>query len=301
MMIGHALPLWAVHISDGLLLPSWLLGGGVLAALLVVLGAYRIREEDIPQTALLAAAFFVASQIHVRVGPSSAHLLLNGLVGVFLGRRAALAILVGLALQAILFGHGGYTTLGVNTCVMALPALAVGQLFVLLHRRSWVRHRWFCAGLVAVSSLLWTLSLVFSVALVWTNGLSTARLDPHPAAQFTLHPLTLSAAALLAVLLVRAERRLENAPEFALGLLLGEVAVLLTLVLHTVVLLGGGEENWQGVALLLFVVHLPVAVIEGVVLGFAVSFLVRVKPELLGLHQDLSGETVAPSWSSGEP
>ena len=65
--------------------------------------ARHFRDEDVPQTALLAAAFFIASQIHVRVGPSSAHLLLNGLVGVILGRRAVLAILVGLALQAILF------------------------------------------------------------------------------------------------------------------------------------------------------------------------------------------------------
>src|SRR2546423_747007 len=101
MATGAVFPLWAVHISDGLLQPAWLLGGGVLAGLLALLGAYRLREEEVPQLALLAAAFFVASQVHVRVGPSSAHLLLNGLVGVVLGRRAALAILVGLALQAV--------------------------------------------------------------------------------------------------------------------------------------------------------------------------------------------------------
>jgi hypothetical protein len=33
----------------------------------------------------------------------------------------------------------------------------------------------------------------------------------------------------------------------------------------------------------LFVAHLPLAVVEGFVLGFVVSFLARVKPELLGL------------------
>jgi len=36
------------------------------------------------------------------------------------------AILVGLALQAILFQFGGLTTLGVNTFNMALPAVMVG-------------------------------------------------------------------------------------------------------------------------------------------------------------------------------
>jgi cobalt/nickel transport system permease protein len=285
-MMNACLSLWAVHISDGLLVPSWLIGGGVLAALLVLGGAFRLREEEVPQIALLAAAFFVTSQLHVRVGPSSAHLLLNGLIGVILGRRAVLAILVGLALQAILFGHGSLVTLGVNTCVMALPALIVGQLFVLLHQRSWVRRRWFCAGLVAVSSLLWTLSLVFSVMLAWSNKLTAPRLDPGVAVEVTFHPLTFAAAALLAGVAVLAERRMENAPEFALGLLLGEAAVLLTLLLHTIALLGGGEENWQAAALFLFIVHLPVAAIEGVVLGFAVSFLARVKPELLGVRHE---------------
>ena len=42
----------------------------------------------------------------------------------------------------------------------------------------------------------------------------------------TFHPLTLAGALLLAVLAAWAERRLENAPEFPLGLLVGEVAVL---------------------------------------------------------------------------
>ena len=66
-MMNGVVPLWAVHISDGLLLPSWLIGGGILAALLALVGAFRLREEDVPQIALLAAAFFVVSQVHVPV------------------------------------------------------------------------------------------------------------------------------------------------------------------------------------------------------------------------------------------
>ena len=46
-----------------------------------------------------------------------------------LGWRAGLAIPVGLFLQAVLLGHGGISTLGVNACVMTLPALAAGGLF----------------------------------------------------------------------------------------------------------------------------------------------------------------------------
>src|SRR5262249_40910461 len=90
------------------------------------------------------------------------------------------------------------------------------------------------------------------------------------------------AALALAVLAALLERRLGNAPEFALGLLIGEVAVLATLVLNCVVLLWGGEEDFHTPALLTFVAHLPIAVLEGTVLGFVVGFLARVKPELLG-------------------
>src|SRR5438876_252344 len=148
---------WAVHIADGILTAPWLAGGAATAVLLAVFGAWRIREEEIPQVAVLTAAFFVASLIHVRVGPTSVHLLLNGLIGVVLGRRAALAIPVGLFLQAALIGHGGFTTLGINSCVMVLPALLAGQMFLGLQRVPWIHRPWFRAGLVAGSALLWML------------------------------------------------------------------------------------------------------------------------------------------------
>lgn len=287
-------PLWAVHISD-VLAPAWVVGGFALAALLVLLGGWGMREEEIPQTALLASAFFVAAQIHVRVGPSSVHLLLNGLVGVILGRRAALAIFAGLFLQYALFFHGSLSALGVNTCVMTIPALVVGQLFVLLHRHRWVQQRWFSAVLVFGSSLLLVLSVAFCAALLWENGLvSRSTLELDAAGRVLLHPATLTVAVLAGVAAVCLERRLENTPEFALGFLLGETAVLLTLVLNAAALVWGGLANWHTLAVVLFVVHLPIAVIEGVVLGFVVGFLTRVKPELLGLSAVATESCPAP-------
>src|SRR5579884_1911996 len=143
-----ALP-WAVHISDGVLTIPWLTGGFIVAGLLALVAAFRVRDEEIPRIALLTAAFFVASLIHVRLGPTSVHLLLNGLVGVVLGRRAALAIPVGLALQAALLGHGGFTALGVNAVVLTAPALLAGGLFALLQQIRWLRRPWFRAALVA--------------------------------------------------------------------------------------------------------------------------------------------------------
>ena len=123
------MPLFAVHISDGVLAPATIVAGFLAAGLLLIPALVRIRDEEVPRIALLTAAFFVSSSIHVKAGPTSVHLLLNALVGVVLGRRAPLAILVGLVLQAALLAHGGFTTLGVNTAVIAGPALLANSLF----------------------------------------------------------------------------------------------------------------------------------------------------------------------------
>jgi cobalt/nickel transport system permease protein len=284
-MVGCDLsPLFAVHISDGVLLPSWEWGGFAVAALLALFGAWRIRDEEVPRVALLTAAFFVASQIHVQVpaGPST-HLLLNGLLGVLLGRRALLAVPVGLLLQAALFQHGGFWSLGVNSVVMGLPALLAWLMFAGLRRLPWLRRPGFRAGLVAGSVLAFGLSLVYAVVLLVTNNpKQLADADLSWANRVTFHPATLAAAVALAGLAAWVERRLENAPEFPLGLVVGESAVLATLLLHTAVLIFGGWEKWYSLALLTFIIHMPLAVIEGAVLGFAVGFLARVKPEMLG-------------------
>src|SRR5258708_7933272 len=115
MFLSIPLP-WAVHIAGGVLSWPTLAAGFVLVGLLAVVAAWRIREDEIPRVALLTAAFFVASSIHVKLGPTSVHLLLNGLVGAILGRRAPLAILVGVTLQALLIPHGDISTIGVNAC-----------------------------------------------------------------------------------------------------------------------------------------------------------------------------------------
>ena len=123
------MPPLAVHISNGVLEPSWLLGGWIALALSLAVALWRIDEREIPRIGVLTGAFFVASSIHIPIGSISVHLLLNGLVGVILRRRAALAIAVGLTMQALLLSHGGLTTLGVNFCVQAILAYLCGGLF----------------------------------------------------------------------------------------------------------------------------------------------------------------------------
>jgi len=115
-----------MHISEGILAAPVLISGFGLSALGVGYGLKRIDNEQLPQVALLSAAFFVASLIHVPIGPSSAHLVLSGLVGLILGWAAFPAIFIALLLQALLFQFGGLTVLGVNTFSMAAPAVLCG-------------------------------------------------------------------------------------------------------------------------------------------------------------------------------
>lgn len=194
-----------MHISEGILSAPVLLGGGVLAAGGTALGLKRIDPERIMFVALMTSAFFVATLVHVPLGPTSAHLVLNGLLGLTLGLAAFPAILAALLLQALLFQYGGLTTLGVNTLNMALPAVLLG---------------------LAVRPLL-----------------------PRNAA--------------LAGALCGA------------GAVLG--AGLMTAA--TLALTGDGFLHAAGLVL---AAHLPIALVEGVVTASALTFLLKVKPELLG-------------------
>jgi cobalt/nickel transport system permease protein len=112
-----------MHISEGVLSPAVLGGGAALAVVGCAIGLKKLDYEAIPRVAILSAAFFVATLIHVPVGPVAEHLVLNGLMGLLLGWMAVPAILIALFLQALLFQFGGLTTLGVNTVTMAAPAV----------------------------------------------------------------------------------------------------------------------------------------------------------------------------------
>jgi len=124
-----------MHISEGVLSAPVLATGAALAAAGVSVGLKRMDYEKIPQVAVLSSAFFVASLIHVPIGPSNVHLIVNGINGLLLGWLCFPSILVALALQAILFQFGGITVLGVNTVNMALPGVICYYLFSRLVNR----------------------------------------------------------------------------------------------------------------------------------------------------------------------
>ena len=196
-----------MHISEGVLSPAILGAGAALAAAGTAVGLRRLDYDRLLSVAILAAAFFVGSLIHVPIGPASAHLILNGLVGVILGWAAFPAILVALVLQSVLFQYGGFTVLGVNAFNMAFPAVLCFYLTrPLLTRTGRLRAAGaFCCGALSVAGagLLTALSLSFT------------------------------------------------------------------------------SEGFLQAAQVLFVAHIPVMIAEGIVTVLAVSFLTRVRPELL--------------------
>jgi|SRR5579883_596900 len=203
------LSFFAVHLSDGALTTPWWASGFAGLTVLLLLALRKIREEEIPRIGVLSAAFFVASSIHIPLAvlPTSVHLILNGLVGVVLGRRAPIAIAIGLALQYALLQHGGLTTIGINACIVSLPALAAGGAYPVLRR----------VGI----------------------------------------------------------------PTFVRGVVIGGGTVAVTVVLNFLVLLFGGKHEWPTLAKLVLLAHIPVVIIEGLMLGVLVSYLEKVKPSLL--------------------
>jgi len=158
--------LFAVHLSDGAMSLPWVVAGWVGLSLLLLVAMWRVREDEIPRIGVLSAAFFVGSSIHIPLAvlPTSVHLILNGLVGVVLGRRAPLAVTVGLFLQFLLLAHGGQTTLGLNSCIIGLPAVIAGTCYPILKKLGlspFVRGVLLGAGAAAGAVTLNFLALLF--------------------------------------------------------------------------------------------------------------------------------------------
>ena len=199
-----------MHISEGVLSPAILGAGYALTALGTLVGLRKADYGRLVTTAVLAAVFFVASLIHVPLGPGNVHLILNGLLGLFLGWAVFPALLVALLLQAILFRYG------VNVFDMAFPAVLCHYLF-----RSWL-----CRG-------------------------RTMRL----AGSFLCGALSVAGAALFTAL-----------------------ALALT------------DEGFWASAKILLLAHLPVMVLEGIMVALIVSYIAKTRPNLLQPAATLGGK-----------
>ncbi|WP_070971592.1 cobalt transporter CbiM [Vibrio sonorensis] len=153
-----------MHIVDGVLSLPVLAVNASIAVVGCYLGLKQLSDSKIPQAAVLASCFFVASLIHVPIGPSSVHLIFNGLIGLLLGRSTFPIVLIGLILQAVFFGFGGIIVLGVNAVNIALPAVLVGVVLKPYMNKWSPKVVGFLSGFSAVflTSLLVAISLTLS-------------------------------------------------------------------------------------------------------------------------------------------
>lgn len=156
-----------MHIVDGALSIPVLAAGAVLSVAGIAVGLKKLDYDHLPQVGVLSAAFFVASYIHLPLGFSSVHLILNGLIGLALGWAAFPALFVALLLQAVFFGFGGFVVLGVNAFNIAMPAILMYYLCKpgLTSLNPKVAAIWGGiggAGAIALTALLVALSLALS-------------------------------------------------------------------------------------------------------------------------------------------
>jgi cobalt/nickel transport system permease protein len=156
-----------MHIPDGVLSAPVLVVGGVATAAALGLSLRTITDAMLPKVAVVSAMFFVASLITVPIGPTSVHLVLSGLMGLVLGWATIPAVFVGLLLQAIFFGFGGLTALGVTTINIALPGVFWAVLLSpVIARAPAQAAKGLLAGLVALLAIMSSACMVIAVLAI---------------------------------------------------------------------------------------------------------------------------------------
>ncbi len=213
-----------MHIAEGMLPAQWAVGWAVPAAVATGLGLHQIRRDigrdpsRKPFYALLGSAVFIISllPIPVPIAGTSSHPCGTPLAAILVGPLAS-TVLGGLSLflQALLFAHGGLTTLGANIISEGLTGSLVGWAVFRLFRR---------------------FNLSFASSAV------------------------------------------------AAGLL-GDLAVYLVTSAQLGLALHGGQP--LGAAVITFFAaylptQLPLAIGEGIFTGFALRFVARTRPDILG-------------------
>ncbi|MDT8898041.1 energy-coupling factor ABC transporter permease [Thermanaerothrix sp. 4228-RoL] len=172
----------AMHIPDGFLAPPVLVGGWLLAGL-VIAWALRALDGDaaahrLPLIGVMAAAIFAAQMLNFPIaGGTSGHLLGAALATLVLGPWAAMLVMTTVVgVQALFFQDGGLLALGVNLLNMAVIGVWVAYAVQRLVNLALGRFRW---G-QSVSAFVAAWASIFFAALAC--GLELALSGASPAA-----------------------------------------------------------------------------------------------------------------------
>ncbi len=152
-----------MHIPDGLMDPTvaaigWIEFAVALSAA-VLFSSRRLKDKDLPRIAMFSAGIFVAQIINFPVGGgTTGHLIGGALFAILVGpAQAMMGMSIVLVIQALLFGDGGVTVLGLNGINMAVIAPLSGWgVYVLLKSLSTAESktvRWLSVTAAAWSSV----------------------------------------------------------------------------------------------------------------------------------------------------
>lgn len=234
-----------MHISDGVLSAPTLIIGGLAALAGGGYGLRKLEPEKMMSVAILTAAFFVITLIHL---PGDLHLVLNGLLGVMLGWAALPAVAVALLLQSILFQFGGLTSLGVNICIAGYPAVLCGMIF-----------RRFLQGQGQNQSLS------------QYQGQGECRIQPGNQNQSQDQTQKQSQR--------QNQAQTQGRWQYLAAFLCGTSAIVLSALTASLFLISSGPLFW-GTATALVLAHIPVMLIEGAVTVFIYSRVIGIAPQL---------------------
>lgn len=155
-----------IHIPDGVLPVSWWLIGFLVTAIFLFLAIKNIEKSDvqqkIPYLGVVAALMLITMSIPLGFLPF--HINLTVLMGILVGPALGFIAVFIVNLFLSFMGHGGITSVGINTLILGLEVSLGAVLFQLVKRRL---NTVFSAGTVTLITLL-----ISTLCMVGVVGLS---------------------------------------------------------------------------------------------------------------------------------
>ena len=158
-----------MHIPDGIVGPITYIPLFIIMVPIWLYAGYRLRKtlrsKQVPLLALLAAFSFVIMMFNLPLAMgTTGHITGGAIIGIILGPWAAIvAMSVALVIQALLFGDGGWTTLGMNCFNMAfIIPFSAYIIYRLLSGRSAVTSKRRLAAAIIAGYVSLTLAAAFA-------------------------------------------------------------------------------------------------------------------------------------------
>jgi len=162
-----------LHIPDGIL-PLWLwILGFILIAIYFVFAAFYIKKHDkqskFPLISIMAALMILTMSIPLPF-PVPYHINLSVLAGIILGPALAFFAVFTTNLLLALVAHGGISIIGLNTVVISLEAALGYFIFRFLYKKS--RKIFFSAFTATFLALLFSTFLNIGIVYTGTHNLN---------------------------------------------------------------------------------------------------------------------------------